>query len=42
MVESRSKSYNLIELKEEILIQYILDIDLKGFLSKFKNLKAQY
>ncbi|RAL64550.1 hypothetical protein DID88_002024 [Monilinia fructigena] len=39
MAESRSKSHNLTELEEEVLIQYILDMDLRGFPPKFKNVE---
>ena len=39
MVENQSKSYNLIELEEEVFIQCIFNIDLEGFLFKFKNVK---
>ena len=39
MVENQSKSYNLIKLKKKIFFQYILNINLKGFLFKFKNIK---
>ena len=31
--------YKFIKLKEEIIIEYILDIDLKGFLFKYKGVK---
>ena len=37
--EYRFKSYNLLELKENIISKYIFDIDSKDFLFKFKNVK---
>ena len=39
LIKNQSKSYNLIELKEKVFIQYIFDIDLKDILSKFKNVE---
>ncbi|EDN94839.1 hypothetical protein SS1G_10714 [Sclerotinia sclerotiorum 1980 UF-70] len=33
-IESRANSYNLIKLEEEVLIQYIIDIDKRGALCK--------
>ena len=35
----QSKSYNLLELEENIISEYIFDINSKGFLFKFKNIK---
>ena len=38
-IETRVNCYNLIQLEEEIIIQYILDIDSKGFPFKFKMIE---
>lgn len=37
--EYRFKSYNLLELEKNIISEYIIDIDSKGFLFKFKNVE---
>ncbi|ESZ89864.1 hypothetical protein SBOR_9747 [Sclerotinia borealis F-4128] len=39
MAESRPKSYNLTELEEEVLIQYILDLDERGFVPKLSGVE---
>ena len=38
-IEIRANRYNIIELEEEVIVQYIFDIDLKGFLFKLKNVE---
>ena len=38
-IEIRANCYKITELKKKVIIQYILDIDLKGFLFKFKNIE---
>ena len=38
-IEIQANRYKLIKLKEEIIIQYIFDINLKGFLFEFKNVE---
>ncbi|EDO00508.1 hypothetical protein SS1G_14378 [Sclerotinia sclerotiorum 1980 UF-70] len=39
MTESRPKSHNLIELEEEVLIQYIIDMDDRGFAPKLNSVE---
>ncbi|KAJ8062115.1 hypothetical protein OCU04_008676 [Sclerotinia nivalis] len=39
MTEIRSKSHNLIELEEEVFIQYILDMDYRGFSFKLSGVE---
>ncbi|KAJ8070704.1 hypothetical protein OCU04_001075 [Sclerotinia nivalis] len=39
MAEIRPKSHNLIELEEEVLIQYILDMDHRGFSPKLSGVE---
>lgn len=39
IAESRSRSYNLTKLEEEVLIQYITDIDDRGFASKLSGVE---
>ena len=38
-IETQTNHYNIIELKEEVIVQYIFNINLKGFLFKLKNIK---
>ena len=38
-IKIRMNYYKITELKEKIIIQYILDIDSKGFQPKLKNIK---
>ena len=38
-IEIRANCYMITELEEKVIIQYILDIDSKGFPFKFKNVK---
>ena len=38
-MEIQVNNYKIIELKEKMIVQYILDIDLKGFLFKLKNIE---
>ena len=38
-IEIQTNRYKLIELKKEIIIQYILNIDSKDFPSKYKGIK---
>ncbi|EDN92832.1 hypothetical protein SS1G_08697 [Sclerotinia sclerotiorum 1980 UF-70] len=39
MAESRPKSHNLTELEEEVLIQYIIDMDDRGFAPKLNSVE---
>ncbi|APA10615.1 hypothetical protein sscle_06g053850 [Sclerotinia sclerotiorum 1980 UF-70] len=39
IAESRPKSHNLIELEEEVLIQYIIDMDDRGFAPKLNSVE---
>ena len=38
-IEYRYKIYKIIKLKKEVIIQYIIDIDNKEFLFKFKGIE---
>ena len=37
--ESKANSLKLTELKEEIIIRYILDLDLRGFTPRLTSIK---
>ena len=38
-IEIWMNNYKIIGLKEKVIIQYIFDIDLRGFLFKLKNIE---
>ncbi|APA08899.1 hypothetical protein sscle_04g036690 [Sclerotinia sclerotiorum 1980 UF-70] len=38
-IESRANSYNLTKLEEEVLIQYIIDMDKRGFVPKLNGVE---
>ncbi|CCD48951.1 hypothetical protein BofuT4_P028270.1 [Botrytis cinerea T4] len=37
--ETRANRHNITELEEEVIVQYILDMDLRGFPPKLKNVE---